>query len=112
MLLGRCLLAIAMLLCLPAAAQVCAIPGKDGPATALSGVVSTGRPSAASMAAAARARLNWARAITPQPRAASRWAASMAMRSCPAASPACRAATSWLRLSCDRVAPRQRSGSG
>ena len=53
LLLGRCLLAIAMLLCLPAAAQVCAIPGKDGPATALSGVVNTWYPGTANALAGA-----------------------------------------------------------
>ncbi|MGE0331994.1 MAG: beta strand repeat-containing protein [Ramlibacter sp.] len=51
-LLGRCLLLFAMLLSLPALGQVCAIPGKDGPAT-LSGVVNTWYPGTANALAGA-----------------------------------------------------------
>lgn len=53
LLFGRCLLAFAMLLCLPAVAQVCAIPGKDGPAPTLSGVVNTYYPGTANALAGA-----------------------------------------------------------
>jgi len=51
--LGRCLLAVAMLFSLPALGQVCAIPGKDGPAAALSGVVNTYYPGTANALAGA-----------------------------------------------------------
>lgn len=53
LLFGRCLLALAMLVTLPALAQVCAIPGKDGPAATLSGVVNTYYPGTANALAGA-----------------------------------------------------------
>ncbi len=51
--LGRCVVALALVLSLPALAQVCAIPGKDGPAPALSGVVNTYYPGTANALAGA-----------------------------------------------------------
>jgi hypothetical protein len=50
---GRCLVAFATFLCLPAMAQVCAIPGKDGPAATLSGVINTYYPGTANALAGA-----------------------------------------------------------
>ena len=52
-LVARCLLALCAWLALPAWAQVCAIPGKDGPAATLSGVVNTYYPGTANALAGA-----------------------------------------------------------
>lgn len=50
---ARCLLAWLACLTLPALAQVCAIPGKDGPAATLSGVINTYYPGTANALAGA-----------------------------------------------------------